>query len=516
MLTLLLLACHPDPGPAVDSAPACAPLSVERGQGFTAAELLPEGTDPESHPYEQGPGVAIADYDGDGWLDLFVAMGVGHSLLLRNDAGVLTVLDLPMEDGQPLPAANGVAAADLDGDGDTDLVLSRRSGVPDLLLENLGDARFTPQILPDSPGESMAAALGDADGDGDIDLLLPGFVDAVALPLVERGLQVGDGHRLLHNAGGLRFEDASAELPPELVEALTYQAVFFDADDDGDQDLYFANDFGRYLEPNRLLLREGAERVSPPACFCELAMNGMGVAVGDVNGDALPDLFVAGWGGNALLVNDGRSGFTESSAARGAVPANPDSQVAWGGVFFDPDQDGDLDLAWANGPVYIPPEDEPNPFGIGDVAAEEPDTLALNDGTGHYADLAGSLGFGDTRQGRSVTVGDLDRDGRPDLVLSGRVYLDIYYSRGGCDPGLSLRLDGGPGNREGLGARVDVSARGFTRSYWMQPGAVFGASAAEIYAGLAGAPEADLRVTWPDGAQTELAAQPAGELVIYR
>jgi len=456
-------------------------------------------------PNEQGPGVALGDFDGDGWLDALMTVGVERSLAFKNDgAGQLAPTDAFTVDGGEFPPANAVASADLNGDGYLDLVLSRAVGFDDLVLFNDGAGAFTSVALPDSQGESVTPTLADLDGDGDLDLFMGGFTAWLDPREVMDGEQVGDGLKLYHWEDGA-FVDATSTLPAEVLTALTFHGAVLDYDADGDLDIYLGNDYSRYVVQSDLLVNNGGS-FELADCLCDLPGTIMGVTPGDANGDSLVDLYITDWAKDFLFINRGDGTFYEGGLAAGAEPDDDDSMVGWASAFVDIDGDTDLDLASMYGPVIVGPSDVP---------AEQPDALLLSDDVGNYTDVSRAIGFNDDGIGRSIAVGDVDRDGKPDMVISGRVYLRSYLTRGGCDAGVTLLLDDEAMNRQGIGARVDAEVGDEVQTRWMLPSTTFGASAAEIYIGLGEATQADrVTVTWPDGRTTVLKDLPAGGRLI--
>ena len=493
-----------DTGEPPTAPEACGnPVSFDDG-GHWLQEDLFGATELVDLPNEQGPGVILGDFDGDGWLDAVMTVGVERSLAFKNDGtGQLQPTDAFTVDGGDFPSANSLASADLDGDGDLDIVLSRMRGVDDLVLLNDGAGAFTSTALPDSQGESVTPTVADLDSDGDLDLFMGGFVPWLDPREVMDGEQVGDGLKLYYQDSGA-FVDATDRLPSEVLDALTFHGAVLDYDADGDLDIYLGNDYSRYVVQSDLLINNGGT-FEPADCLCDLPGTIMGVTPGDANGDSLVDLYITDWAKDFLFINRGDGSFYEGGLAMGAEPDNEDSMVGWASAFVDIDGDSDLDLASMYGPVIVGPADVP---------AEQPDALLLFE-DGSYTDVSDAVGFNDDGIGRSIAVGDLDRDGKPDLVISGRVYLRSFLTRGGCDAGITLNLDDGAMNRQGFGARVDAEVGGATLTRWMLPSTTFGASAAEIHLGLGGLTQAErVVVTWTDGRESVLTDVAAGTRAI--
>jgi hypothetical protein len=140
----------------------------------------------------------------------------------------------------------------------------------------------------------------------------------------------------------------------------------------------------------------------------------------------------------------------------------------------------------------------------------------VSDGLGTFA-RAPAPSFVDPGRTRAVAVGDLDRDGRPDVLTAGKHFLRQWRNVGGFEPGVTLRLQGEPANPHGLGARIDITIDGVTRTTWAWPSTTASSSAPEWYLGLADRDRADrIVITWPDGAVTEAEDVPRGEFLMAR
>jgi hypothetical protein len=486
----------------------CEPWTLDLQQAFHQEDMY--GDDPLTGlPNEQGPGVALGDLDGDGDLDAVLAVGAGRSIGFRNDGGALIRDEVTITaDGGPLPHANSVAIADLDGDGDDDVVLARGVGHADVLLWNDGTGAFTTAELPNSTGESVTIALGDVTGDGQIDVLIAGFEHLLDPLDTQDGTARGDGTTLYVQASPGSFVDATDRLPESIQYALTYHAALVDYDADHDLDIYLSNDFGNLIIANEMLQNDGSGNFTiDDACACDIAKTCMGVSVADLSYDGAPDLFMTDWGMNWYLLNDGGGGFIQAQEAHDVVPDDPESEVAWGSRVADLNLDGWLDAAIAYGPIL------PDQL---TTSTTQMDAILLGDGSGDLHDVTLDVGFGDRGIGRTIAQGDLDRDGRPDLVVAGRVYMLVYLSRGGCPNGVTVTLDAGPGNPHGVGASVQAHAATATVTQYMLPSSSFGQSATELYIGMADAPTIDLTVVWPDGSSDEVLGVPPGPLHLER
>jgi hypothetical protein len=501
-----LLACGgTDDRKAGDAAPDFDLVLVDSWEGAA----LPLGTPPR-HAL---PGVAIGDLDGDGWLDAMLAYA-GGSLGLRNDGAGRLVAGAGISlDGGPFPPAYAVSLGDLDEDGDLDGVLGRWGALDDLLLWNDGAGRFTSAVLADSAGATFTTTVADLDGDGDLDLARAAGATFMVYEDILAGVQRGDPNTLHRNDGGGVFTRVADAFPPGTEDGMTFQLAPLDADEDGDLDLYVANDAGPFVAPNLLLVNDGTGHFArAEGCDCEVSMLAMGAAVGDANQDGRPDLYLTNVGPTYLLEGTGTGSFVDTSVATGArIPATPESMISWGTAFVDLDADRDDDLVVTFGyggdgkrvevlePTWV-------------QGAEEPDQVLQSDGHGGYT-RAAVPSFGDPSATRVVAVGDLDRDGDPDLLTAGKHFLRQWRNEGGYPGRLTVRLHGRHDNPHGIGARLESTLDGVRRTSWMLPSVTGGTSAPEVYLGLADGDVLDsLVVTWPDGTRTERTQVPSGTL----
>lgn len=492
---------------AVDSAApeTCAPLLVSERQAWLPGDLaILEST-------KGVVGVAVVDVDGDDWLDVVFATVMGVAVLYNDGTGTLAEGPaLPTATGEAWPGGNSIAAVDLEQDGDWDFFVGSVGDQPDIIAWNDGGTyRFEP--LADSFGAAFSGHFGDADGDGDLDLIVANSYWDVEAEDVVAGLVRGDENRFYLQEDG-RFVDATDHLPADTLDGLTFQVQWLDADLDGDLDLYVANDAGPWVSPNHLLENDGTGHfTSAEDCDCLLAMYSMGTAMADIEGDGDPDLFITDVGGPNLIVNDGTGAFYDATLASGAdIPPTSENMTSWGTSFVDLDRDRCSDLAVVYGVSgsnadYVSALDSSWVDGV-----EQADVLMAGDCAGGF-ERRDDWGFGDRERGRAVAVGDLDRDGRPDLITAGKPFLRTWRTSGGCPAGLTLRPAQGV---QAIGARFEVTVDGQTRTDWMLPWTAHSSSAHEWVIGLGTAAQADqIRVVWPDGRSTTLTDVPANTVV---
>ena len=361
-------------------------------------------------------GVAFLDFDNDGLQDLFFVNGgetprgrapapVRHALY-RNLGGGRFV-DVSTKAGIAKSAffGMGVAAADYDNDGDTDLYIS---GYPSgALLRNNGDGTFTDVTgaagVPNQGEWGASAAWFDYDNDGRLDLFIANYAefsfnDSRRCDFEGRPVYCaqtsyrGRPSRLYRNNGDGTFTDASAAAGIAALPGRALGVVAIDYDGDGRQDLFVARD----ASPNLLLRNRGDGSFDNTALQAEVAYNpegvaraGMGVDAGDVDGDGTPDFVVSNFDNeyHALYLNPGRLPFREATVeSRLAQHSRP--YVGWGLRLVDYDNDGDLDLLIVNGHLH-----EMIARSNRAVAYREPPLLLNNDGRARFPALTPALFF---------------------------------------------------------------------------------------------------------------------------
>lgn len=498
-------------------------------------------------------GVALFDYDNDGWLDVYLVNGSTLGALAGKEAAPKAALFRNRHDGTfddvtaKAGVANerfgmGVAAGDFDGDGWTDLYVTNYG--KSRLYRNKGDGTF--EDVAEKAGVSFdgwatGATFGDYDGDGRLDLFVVGYVawDLANPPepgangvgfnfCGYRGVQVmcgprglkGLGDRLYRNKGDGRFEDVTAKARVGDPEGYYgFGCAMFDADGDGDLDLAVAND----STPNLLYLNKGDgtfEDMSLPSGFA-LSENGreqacMGLAIGDYDNDGRDDLFVTNFSddSNTLYHDDGDAFFTDVTFQAGlgetSIPF-----LGWGTGFLDFDNDGLKDLFVANGHVY--PEVDKQDWGM--TRAQRP--LLFRNRDGRKFDLvpaATGSGLAAVRCARGAAFGDLDNDGDVDVVLNcmdGKPLL--LRNRGAAGAHwLTVKLVPGKGSAgSAIGAAVTCVAAGVSqRGLVISGGGYVSQSDLRVHFGLGKAAKVErLEVRWPSGRREQFAVGAVDKIV---
>ncbi|GJM20105.1 MAG: RNA-binding protein [Planctomycetota bacterium] len=489
-----------------------------------------------------GSGVAVDDFDGDGLPEIFLLQSgtlpveafsadelssarhtsFESSRLFANRGG-LRFDDVTSTSGLGEPHfAMGVAAGDIDADGDRDLYVAAYG--PDRLHRNDGDLVFSEVSALAGvvdPRWTVGGAFFDADLDGDLDLYSVAYLDmpisshTFCGPSPEQRIYChvdrwpGIHDRLWLNDGSGFFTDGSAHAGLTELAGKGLAAVTSDFDLDGDVDVFVANDG----MANHLLINAsdgGAPRFVEQARRAGLDLNAdgrteacMGVALGDFDADGDSDLYVANFEleTNTLYRNEGRGFFTDISVASGAG-APTRAQLGFGALSLDADNDGDLDLYVTNGHILDNAED---------LEAHrrwaQPDQLFLNAGDGRFTHAPESTGASltEARVGRGLARGDLDGDGDDDLVVnnnSGAPWvLENRFARGHS---LQLELLGPHGRADAEGARVsfEFADRELVREF--SRGESYAShSTSVIQLGLAASESVRVRVRWPGGAVSE-------------
>jgi tetratricopeptide (TPR) repeat protein len=542
------------PAPVADPAFRFVDCSAECGVAFTQyCGATGEYFDPET----MAGGGGFLDADGDGDLDLFLVNGCSfppktgdptHAFLRNDGRGRFT--DATKEAGLAVVQRGmDCVAADVENDGDQDLLVTGVGRT--LLFLNRGDGTFdevSERAGIPAGGWTTAAAFFDYDGDGVLDLLLGRYVlwsEAIDRKLTEekrctyaRGTRdycpvlaySADHLVLLHGRGDATFEDVTraAGLADATCKALGMLVV--DADDDGRPDVMVAND----TLPTQLFRNRGDGTFVDVGLECGLALDhwgrssaGMGVAA-DFTGDGALGIAIGNFSGEAITYHRqqrdaaGRLAcdFTELSAKNGLRrPTLKD--VTFGVVFADFDRDGDDDLAVSNGHVGRMGESDGVPYA-------QPARIFRRDGETFTEIALARDGLGAPVVGRGLAAGDFDGDGDVDLlqlVNQGRARL---FRNEGAAPGarphasLQVLLRGGAGtnaaaragasNRDGVGARVKVSAGGRLQQKRRITGdSYLSMSDPALTFGLGEAPAADeVEVLWPSGRRDRWTNVPAG------
>ena len=502
------------------------------------------GATPDKYlPETMGAGAVFFDYDSDGWLDIFLVNGgsfsdagkaarAQHRLYRNTGAGVY----------RDVTGASGIAAfgygmgacsADYDNDGWADLYVTGIGG--NRLYHNTGKEGLT-DVTPHAGVAagmwSSSCGFGDVDNDGDVDLLVTRYVDfspennkycrfdkltAYCHPNVYSPL-----HNILYrNNGDGTFTDNSRESGIGAVTGNGLGVVFGDYDNDGWTDIYVAND----SSPSFLFHNKGAGVFEEVGLRAGVAVGtngkplaGMGTDMGDIDGDGLLDIFVTNLSEqtHSLYRNLGKGLFDNITFPSGVGKATLPF-VGFGTAFFDYDNDMDLDLAVANGDVIDNIDD------LRDQRSYKQLNLLLqNDGSGKFREVGpgSGPGFALKKASRALAVGDIDNDGDLDLLIANvGDTADLLRNDGGNrQNSLLVRTVGSKSNRDGIGARLRLTIGKRVLLRYVKAGSSYLAqNDLRVHFGLGNAPRADrLEILWPSGVVDVLLNIDANQVVTVR
>jgi hypothetical protein len=490
-----------------------------------------------------GSGVCFLDYDGDGLEDLYFVQsgtvpgrqGPKVSDALYRNLGGGRFADVTAAAGiGEFGYGMGCAAGDIEGDGDVDLYVTNFG--PNVLFRNNGDGTFTDVAQAAgvaNPLWSASAAFADYDGDGDLDLYVANYVDFAMdnnkmcgdLPRRIRTYCHPDAYEgvpdaLYRNQGDGTFRDVAAEAGLTQRYGKGLGVVWSDLDLDGDLDLYVAND----SVPNALYRNEGSGHLldvtlSSNTCCSEDGRPeaGMGVDAGDVDGDGRFDLIVTNLSGepNELYRNLGGMTFeiTTFPSGFGAVSL---PFVGFGTNIFDFDNDGDQDIMVVNGHIID------NIALLNDASTyEQRPFLFENVGGGRVREVGREHGtyFNGVFVGRGLALADIDLDGDLDAAINNhdqRARL-LRNEGGNALHWLRLRLQARTrGNRDGIGARAEVTAGGRRQVDEVRSGTSYGSeNERALHFGLGDSISAErIDIRWPSGSRTRVEGVAADQILV--
>lgn len=490
-------------------------------------------------PYDDGymaAGSAWADYDRDGWVDLFVTGNLDPNVLYRNKGdGAFSVSDFSETLSLPDIPSGGAVWADYDNDGWRDLYVLNMG--PNKLFRNLEGAGFADVTLAAGVGDNgkgTTAAWGDYDEDGHLDLYVTNWS---CYPECELADHSRSRDALYHNNGDGTFTDVSGLLGFEPMLGAGFAVSWLDYDDDRDLDLYVVND--KVINPigNILWRNDGAGCAG--WCFTNVSVaagadstvHGMGLASGDYDNDGDLDLYFSNMVGAMVLLENQGDGTFENSAAKAGVAYRTGASVGWGTAFFDYDNDGWLDLYLAATGVTavtsiggrqldspdalygMPPE-----YTAGGLHFVYPDMLYHNERDGSFRALDQRLFNGESKASMGFSTADYDRDGRVDFALTwwndGHGLFQNTSYAGRTNNWVTFELEGGGTiDRDAIGTRLTVVASdGLSQTRELKSGSSLGAgNEMLLHFGLGDAEIKRVVVSWLNGAYHEYSNVPVNQ-----
>jgi hypothetical protein len=497
-------------------------LLFQHHNGGYGQKLLPETL---------GSGCAFLDYDGDGWQDILVVNGMdwpGHARrrstlgLFRNNRNG-TFSDVTRSAGLDVEIYGmGVAVGDFNNDGFPDLLMTCVG--QNRLFRNTGKGTFVDATrtsgLAGRTAFSTSALWFDYDRDGFLDLFVCNYVkwsaehdvfcsrDGKQKSYCTPEAYRGDTCWLFHNRGNGTFEDVTATSGVFDTSSKSLGVAMLDDDQDGWPDLFVAND----TQPNKLYRNQRNGTFKEVAIGAGLAFSadgkaraGMGVDAGVLDASNQATLAITNFDNEMIgLYRPLGRGLYEDVAMRAGIGAASRTTLGFGCAFADFDLDGALDLVVANGHI----DETVRPI-RGHVGSAQAPHLFLNQGNGVFRDVAAAVGadFSKPKVGRGLAVGDFDRDGDVDLLITtnnGPAYL-FRNDQSSGNRSLRFHLAGTKSNRDAIGATVRIFHGGSSQSRLVKSGSSYlSQSELPVTFGVGPRDRVDrVVITWPSGATQE-------------
>jgi enediyne biosynthesis protein E4 len=494
------------------------------------------------YPEELGSGVIFLDFDSDGWQDILLVNArnwpgrpgpKSHAALYRNRRNG-TFADVSKGSGLDVELYGvGGAAGDYDNDGRIDVFITAYGGGH--LFRNLGAGKFqdvTATAGVADPGWSTSALWVDYDKDGRLDLFVARYINwdvASDVYCTQNGKTKGycgptlykpNSPRLYHNRGGGSFDDVTARAGLAAVVSKGLGVAMLDYDGDGRIDLFLAND----TQPNQLFRNAGDGTFSDVASRAGIAVSesgaaraGMGVDAADYDGSGWPSLVIGNFSNETMSLyhNEGRGLFIDDGP-RSGVARETLLSLTFACFFFDYDLDGALDIFAANGHVF-----DEIPAYMSRVTYKQFPHLFRNLGQRRFQESITKVGpdLGGAIVGRGAGYADIDNDGDLDLLVTevgGPARL--YRNDGGTtNQSLRVKLAGTMSNRDGIGARVEITRLDGSRAWALVKTGSSYASQSELPVtfGLGQATAVkSLSVQWPSGRMESVGGVSAGVTVV--
>jgi hypothetical protein len=519
-----------NPGFTLTDVTTAAGLQFHHNSGAYGGKLLPETL---------GSGCAFLDYDGDGWQDILLVNGMdwpGHprqrsTLRLYRNNRTGTFTDATHSAGLDVEMYGmGVAVGDYNNDGFPDILITCVG--QNRLFRNTGKGTFVDVTQKSGLGRRQALSTSalwfDYDRDGLLDLFVCNYVKwspehdvFCSLDGKHKSYCTPEAYRgetcwLFHNRGDGTFEDVTARSGVFDSSSKALGVAMLDYDRDGWPDLLVAND----TQPNKLYrnLQNGTFRDIGMEAGIALsgegkARAGMGVDTGDFTNSGTAGIAITNFDNEMIgLYRELKKGVYEDVSTQSGVGLASKNSLGFGCAFFDANLDGYLDLAVANGHI-----DDTVRNIRGNVGYAQPPQLFLNDGKGMFRDVASEAGaeFVQAKVGRGVACGDFDRDGDVDLLITtnnGPAYLYRNNQSAG-NRSIRFRLVGTKCNRDAIGAEVRIESGGVTQSRLVRSGSSYlSQSELPVTFGLGKRDQVErVVIQWPSGRTEEYKNLGAGK-----
>jgi hypothetical protein len=496
-------------------------VHFHHNNGAYGGKLLPETL---------GSGCAFLDYDADGWQDILLVNSMdwpGHARerstlkLYRNNRNG-TFSDVTREAGLDMEMYSmGVAAADYNNDGYPDILITCVG--QNRLFKNTGKGTFVDVTNSSGLGKrlgfSTSALWFDYDRDGHLDLFVCNYVkwspehdvfcstDGKHKAYCTPEAYVGQTCWLFHNRGNGTFEDVTASSGLFDSSSKSLGVAMIDYDQDGWPDLLVAND----TQPNKLYRNQRNGTFRDVAVEAGIAFSadgkaraGMGVDVGDFDNSGRPGVAITNFDNEMIgLYRAEPGGNFADVAVQSGVGLPSKTTLGFGCTFVDCDLDGSLDLIAVNGHI------DDTVRNVRNVGYAQPPHLFLNDGKGDFHDVTDQVGgdFNEPKVGRGLAVGDFDRDGDLDILMTtnkGPAYLFRNDQTAG-NRSIRFRLIGTHSNRDGIGAQVKILAGGVEQTRLVRTGSSYlSQSELPVTFGLGKRDKVDrVVIYWPSGRAEE-------------
>ena len=504
-------------------------IRFHHNNGAYGGKLLPETL---------GPGCAFIDYDSDGWQDILLVNSMdwpGHGrqrstpkLYHNNRNGTFT--DVTREAGLDLEMYGlGVAVGDYNNDGFPDILITCVG--QNRLFRNTGKGRFVDVTDSSGLGKRLAFSTSaiwfDYDRDGLLDLFICNYVkwsaehdvfcsiDGKHKSYCTPEAYVGQTCWLFHNRGNGTFADVTASSGIFDSSSKSLGVALLDYDQDGWPDLLVAND----TQPNKLYRNQHDGTFRDAAVEAGIAFSqegkaraGMGVDVGDFDNSGRSGVAITNFDNEMIgLYRAEANGNFADIAMQSGVGLPSKTTLGFGCTYFDCNLDGWLDLMAVNGHI------DDTVRNVRNVGYAQPPQLFLNDGRGHFAEVGGQVGggFNQPRVGRGLAVGDFDRDGDQDVLMTtnnGAAYL-FRNDQSSGNRSLRFKLTGTKSNRDAIGARIKLFAGGLMQTRFVRSGSSYlSQSELPVMFGVARQDTVDrVVIDWPSGRSEEYKGLKAGK-----